>query len=305
MSNKCHINHTVFDWRAEFKRLEGAYAPSTLKSYLSDVGIFETWCNVQGIEPFPASVTDVCTFLEEQAPGKAPSTVRRRLYAIRKVHRLLRLPDPTWDEEINITIRRIRRAKLTRPKQAKGLTKTYLEAFLAVQPDTPWGLRNRAMLSLGYELLTRRSELVALGTQDLEFRDDGILRVLIRRSKTDPFGLGRIAFTSRRTADQIQNWLAWRGPFVQPLFCPIYQDKAINRDLSVTTVKRVIKNAARDAGLHPDEINEFSGHSLRVGAAQDLLCAGYDTAAIMRAGGWKSINVLGRYLELAEFNPWV
>ena len=57
-------------------------------------------------------------------------------------------------------------------------------------------------------------------------------------------------------------------------------------------------------GLEPDEVLAFSGHSLRVGAAQDLLCAGHDTAANMRAGGWKSVNVLGRYLELAEHNVW-
>lgn len=98
--------------------------------------------------------------------------VRRRLYAVRKVHRLLQLPDPTWDEDINITFRRIRRAKLTRPKQAKGLTKHYLDTFLTIQPETPWGLRNRAMLSLGYELLTRRSELVALSTDDIELREE-------------------------------------------------------------------------------------------------------------------------------------
>jgi site-specific recombinase XerD len=59
-----------------------------------------------------------------------------------------------------------------RPKQAKGLTRKYLDAFLEIQPDTPTGLRNRAMLSLGYELLTRRAELVALKTDDIEFRDD-------------------------------------------------------------------------------------------------------------------------------------
>ena len=149
------VSNNVKDWRAEFKRLEGAYAPSTLKPYFADIEIYENWCLGQGLDPFPASVAVICHFLEEQAPGKAPSTVRRRLYAIRKAHRLLRLPDPTWDEDINITFRRIRRAKFTRPKQAKGLTRKYLDAFLAVQPETPWGLRNRAMLSLGYELLTR------------------------------------------------------------------------------------------------------------------------------------------------------
>ena len=56
--------------------------------------------------------------------------------------------------------------------------------------------------------------------------------------------------------------------------------------------------------VETEDIDAFSGHSLRVGAAQDLLCAGYDAAAIMRAGGWKSVNILGRYLEMAEHNVW-
>jgi integrase/recombinase XerD len=174
----------------------------------------------------------VCRLLEEQAPERAPSTVRRRLYAIRKVHRLLRLDDPTYDEDINLTFRRIRRAKRTRPKQAKGMTRPYLNRFLAVQPDNPWGLRNRAMLLLGYELLTRRSELVALTSNDLEVLDDGTMRVIIRRSKADPFGLGRVAFTSKSTADAVKEWLTWRGPDNNFLFCPIYRGRAVNRDLS-------------------------------------------------------------------------
>ena len=299
-----HSHTTVFDWRAEFKRLEGAYAPSTMRSYYSDVEIFVRWCEEQGIAPFPASVTSVCRFLEDQAPDRAPSTVRRRLYAIRKAHRLLRLADPTYDEDINLTFRRIRRAKHTRPKQATGLTRKYLDQFLAVQPDGPWGLRNRAMLSLGYELLSRRSELVALTTDDLEFLSDGTMRVIIRRSKADPFGQGRIAFTSRETTAAVRDWLTWRGPDITFLFCPIYQGRAVDRDLSTTTVKRLVKTAARTAGFDQEIIDAFSGHSLRVGAAQDLLCAGYDAAAIMRAGGWKSVNILARYLEMAEHNVW-
>ena len=298
------VDETEHNWREEFKRLEGAYAPATLKSYKADIEIFEKWCIGQGLVPFPANVSHICQFLENQAPGRAPSTVRRRLYAIRKAHRLLHLPDPTFDEDINITFRRIRRAKFGRPKQAKGLTRKYLDAFLEVQPDNPWGLRNRAMLSLGYELLTRRSELVALTNKDLNLRDDGTLSVLIRRSKADPFGVGRVAFTSVETAALIQSWLDWRGPHITYLFCPIYHGKAVERSLSADTVKRLVKTSAKKVGLDAKEIDNFSGHSLRVGAAQDLLCAGYDAAAIMRAGGWKSINVLSRYLEMAEHNVW-
>ncbi len=113
-----------------------------------------------------------------------------------------------------------------------------------------------------------------------------------------------LAFTSRKTARLVRDWLDWRGPHITYLFCPIYQGKALQRSLSTTSVKSLIKSSAKSAGLDPDEIDGFSGHSLRVGAAQDLLCAGFDTAAIMRAGGWKSVNILSRYLAYAEHNVW-
>ena len=298
-------NYKLPDWRAEFKRLEGAYAPATLKSYVSDVRIFVEWCEARGLAALPGAVETVCAFLEDEAVLLCPSSVRRRLYAIRKAHRLLGLPDPTWDEDINITIRRVRRSKLNRPRQAKGLTRDYLERCIAVQADDPWGLRNRALISLGYDLLTRRSELVALRSDDIAWREDGTLRAIIRRGKADPFGMGRIAYSSRRSANLIKDWLDWRGPDITPLFCGIYQGKPIDRALGTTKVKLIIKGAAAAAGVPPEDVAAFSGHSLRVGAAQDLLCAGFDTAAIMRAGGWKSVNVLGRYLEFAEHNVWV
>ena len=292
------------DWLSEFKRLEGAYAPATLRSYQTDVRIFVAWCDARGLKALPAAVATVCAFLEDQVTTLCPSSVRRRLYAIRKIHRLLRLRDPTWDEDINLTLRRIRRSKLNRPKQAKGMTRGFLDRCLAAQPNTPWGLRNRAMISLGYDLLTRRSELVALRSDDVEFREDGTLRVMIRRGKADPYGMGRIAFSSIATAQLVRDWLDWRGSAVEPLFCGIYQGKPINRSLGTTKVKLIIKESAAAAGEAPEDVAAFSGHSLRVGAAQDLLCAGFDTAAIMRAGGWKSVNVLGRYLEFAEHNVW-
>jgi len=293
------------DWRTAFHRLEGAYSPATMRSYRADVEAFETWCATAGTEAFPTSTAALCAFLEAQGKEKAPSTVQRRLYAIRKVHRLLGLEDPTRDEEVNLALRRVRRAKPNRPRQAKGLTSDYLARFLAAQPDSPLGLRNRAMLSLGYELLTRRSELVALRVGDLELAEDGTMRVLIRRAKNDPFGEGRIAFTSARTASLVLDWLDWRGPGIEPLFCPIYHGKPIDRALSSDTVKRLVKESARRAGIAPNDVAAFSGHSMRVGAAQDLLRRGHDTAAIMRAGGWTSVNILSRYLAKAEQNVWV
>ncbi|EDM69884.1 Site-specific recombinase XerD-like protein, partial [Roseobacter sp. AzwK-3b] len=106
------------------------------------------------------------------------------------------------------------------------------------------------------------------------------------------------------TAELVLDWLEWRGDQITPLFCPIYHGHAIDRPLEASMVKRLVKDAAREAGLDADDVAAFSGHSMRVGAAQDLLRNGFDTAAIMRAGGWKSVNVLARYLEQAEQNVW-
>ena len=300
----CFVTLFKPDWRSEFKRLEGAYAPATLRAYHTDVQKFTDYCELEGRQPFPANADTVCDFIAAQGVDLRPGSVKRCLCAIRKIHQLLRLPDPTADEDVNLAMRRLRRTKLGRPRQAKGMTRVHLDRCLAVQPDSPWGLRNRALLSLGYDLLTRRSELVALMTDDIEFRCDGTLRAIIRRGKTDPFGMGRIGFTSRRSAQLLGEWLAWRGGDIEPLFCGIYRGRAINRSLETTKVKLIVKEAALAAGLPPEEVATFSSHSLRVGAAQELLRAGFDTAAIMRAGGWRSTNVLARYLEYAEHNVW-
>ena len=129
-------------------------------------------------------------------------------------------------------------------------------------------------------------------------------QVLIRRSKADPFGEGRLAFTLQKTAGLGLDWLDWRGPEIKWLFRPIYQSYALNRILDTTNVKRLVINAAWRAALDQSNTDAFRGHSLRLGPAQYLVVKGYDTVVIMRAGGWKSVGVLARYLEKAEHNVW-
>ena len=184
------------------------------------------------------------------------------------------------------------------------MTREYLDCVLAAQPRNTIGFRNRALLSIGYDLLARRAELTALRVDDLTWRNDGWLQVLIRRGKSDPFGGGRIAFTSVDTRELVDAWLDARGPHIPWLFCPVYFGKPVARPLCTSTVRDIVKSGLDQAGFDRAVVKEFSGHSLRVGAAQDLLAKGHDTAAIMRAGGWKSTEVLARYLEAAEHNVW-
>jgi integrase/recombinase XerD len=290
------------DWQSHLLRLEGAYAPSTIRAYYDDVISFVDWCAAQGLESFPSNVETVCRFVEDQGRRLVPTTVRRRLVAIGKVHRLMGMFDPTRDEEVRLSLRRVIRSRKKPPQQARGLSRAQLGEVLSAQPETGWGLRDRAILALGFEMLGRRSEIAALRDSDLDWLPDGTLRVTIRRSKTDQAGMGRYVFTSRYAARVVAAWIAWRGRRFEFLFCPIYQGLAIRRELNAVTVRRAIQKGATLAGL--DMASEFRGHSLRVGAAQELLCAGFDTVAIMRAGGWKSVATLARYLEFAEHNVW-
>ena len=291
------------NWRRELARLEGAYAPATIRAYRCDLQVFEEWCRSEGHIPFPVTPEVLCQFIENQGQAVIPATIRRRLVSLRKAHNLLGFPDPSAHEDVRLTYRRVMRSQPSRPRQAAGLTEALRDALIAAQPDTPWGLRNAGMISLGYELLTRRSELVALRDADLSERDDGSLRVLVRRGKSDQFGAGRVACTSPDTAARIRVWTAWRGDRTAWLFCPIQAGKPLDRSLSTFSVARIIKNAAREA-IGAKAGAEFSAHSMRVGAAQDLLLRGFDTVAIMRAGGWKSVAVLARYLENADHNVW-
>ena len=292
-------------WTAQIERLKGAYAPATIKSYYTDMRTLVDWCVRHDLNWNALSPEDVCDFLEHESQrGMCHGTVLRRVYSARRVFTLAGISDPTNNPEVELCLRRIARARPTRPKQARGLSLAALHELLDVQPGTPWGLRNRALLSLGYDLLARRSEITALRGEDVSWRSDGTLEVILRRSKTDQSGRGRIAFTSPRSAELVGQWLEWRGGEIGPLFCAIYRGVAIDRPLSGSTVKNIIKSSARLAGYDKWVVDDFSAHSLRVGAAQELLRQGNDSIAIMRAGGWRTHAVLARYLEKAEHNVW-
>ena len=93
--------------------------------------------------------------------------------------------------------------------------------------------------------------------------------MLIRRSKSDPFGQGRLVFTSSRTAETVNSWRERRGNGYKYLFSPIYQGKPINRVLSVSAIKKNIRITNEKLQIRNDSTGGFSGHSMRVGAAQD------------------------------------
>jgi integrase/recombinase XerD len=285
--------------------LEGAYAPNTLRSYYSDVRSFVDWCIKRNITPFPLSSSNLSSYIELMQIKYSYSTIRRRISALRRINKLLGFEDDTHTEEVYLTIRRAKRSKCLDQKQAVGINYEILVKMIDVQPDTLVGIRNRALLSLGYDFLARRSELVAIRRDDLKFTPDGTLKGMIRKSKTDQYGKGRLVFGSTRSAKLVRKWLKTKPIEIQPVFCAINHNRCLNRAICDRQVNEIIKRSIVKVKRceRPSDL-EVSGHSLRVGAAQDLLIKGFDLAAIMRAGGWSDPTTVSRYLQYSQHNIW-
>lgn len=290
---------------ASLNLLTGAYAPNTLKSYYADAKAFVDWCGEKNIEPFPLTSAGTRMYIETMAPDYSYASIRRRLSCLRRINKLLGHEDHTRTEEVYLTIRRLKRSKCLEQQQAVGITHTLLVKMIDAQPNTLAGIRNKAMLSLGYDFLARRSELVALRTCDLEFTKDNALKGMIRKSKTDQYGRGRLVFGSERSAKLLRAWFRKKPKEIEAIFCAINHGQCLNRPICDRNVNEIIKKSVVKVKHceRPSDL-EVSGHSLRVGAAQDLLIKGYDLAAIMRAGGWSNTETVSRYLRFSQHNIW-
>ena len=292
--------------KTALERLKGAYAPNTLKSYYADAKTFVDWCRKRNIEPFPISSETLCAYIECLQVNAAYSSIRRRIASLRRLNRMLGLEDQTRTEEVYLAIRRLKRSKCLEQRQAVGINHDILIKMIAAQPDTLAGTRNRALLSLGYDFLARRSELVTIRSDDLKFTSDGALKGMIRKSKTDQYGKGRLVFGSERSAKLVRKWLKLKPAETQPVFCAINHGRCEDRAICDRNVNNIIKRGVVKVKRceRPSDL-EVSGHSLRVGAAQDLLIKGYDLAAIMRAGGWSDPSTVSRYLRFSQHNVWI
>ena len=286
-------------------RLEGAYAPNTLRLYYADAKSFVDWCEQRNKKPFPLVSDTVRSFIEHIQLDYSYSTIRRRLSALRRLNGLLGFEDQTFTEDVYLAIRKLKRAKCMEKRQAVGINEDLLVKMIKAQPDTLVGKRNKLLLSLGYDFLARRSELVAIRTEDLTFTPDGALKGIIRRSKTDQYGRGRLVFGSERSAKLLRTWLKLKPKEIQAVFCAVNHGRCLDRAICDRQVNEIIKQGLVRVKRYqrPSDL-EVSGHSLRVGAAQDLLIKGHDMAAIMRAGDWSEPSTVARYLRFAQHNIW-
>ena len=294
-------HQTKYDWQQALKLLEGAYAQSTIDAYYRDFCVFVQWCDFSEVRPLPCCAADVAAFLDAQSKTKAAATVRRYAVSIGKIHRLLSFDDPVKSELVRLALRRAHRSAVAPQRQSLGLTRGDVNEIVALRDRSLRHLRDAAMISVGFDGLMRRSEMVALKVSDVEWMEKDAARLIVRRGKTDQEARGRVVWLTSISSQVLREWVK-RRPTTQFLFGPVYGEVVIDRSLNSVSIQRAIKRCLEEIGR--DECHCYTGHALRVGAAQELLRMGRDTAGIMRAGGWKSVSTLARYLERAGHSVW-
>ena len=285
------------------QRIEGAYAPATIRAFKADFNAFITYCIEHHINPLPANPSVVGHYIDYLSNCTFTSAyIRRIIVSISSIHKLNRFEDPTKDCDVQLAIRKMHRKLGRSSKQVAGITRKILEKMMEATENDLRGIRDRALLLVAYDTLCRRSELVDLLAEDIsrdstETAENARLSIKLRKSKTDQNSLGSWLHLSGQASRALEQWLVASGIQLGPIFRGVNRGDEIAEKLGSGQIARIYKRMASKANLDCDTIKNISGHSMRVGAAQDLLREGASLPVIMNRGRWSKTDTVMRYVE--------
>jgi site-specific recombinase XerD len=273
-------------------------AASTLRGYRADIRDFRSWCQEHMAVALPAEPRTVCAYLAAVADrGLKVGSIQRRLSAIAAAHTAADLDSPTQKAAVKLCMAGIRRALGVAQEGKAALLTSDIAALLAHLPKNLLGIRDRAVLLVGFAGAFRRSELVALDIRDLDFSAEG-LKVLIRRSKTDQEGEGqRIGIahgTSLCPIKALQTWLDAAGITEGAVFRSVDRHGNVRGRLRDRAVALVVKRYCAAAGM---DSRKYAGHSLRAGLVTQAAVNNVPERVIMAQTRHKSSDMLRRYIR--------
>ncbi|MDB4989264.1 MAG: integrase family protein [Myxococcaceae bacterium] len=286
------------------KYVRAAKADNSLLAYRKQWAAFAAWCTTRGVCELPAAPETLALYLAASADAElSAATLALAKAAITKEHEKAGHTSPCASPLVKTTWDGIRRRIGVAPKQKQPLDAHDLRRMYAELPAGTAGLRDRALIGLGFAGGFRRSELVALDVSDLSFVSAG-LEAVVRRSKTDQHGKGLTKNIARGNdpstcvVSAVRDWLELAGIGEGPVFRPINRHGRISdKRLSDYAVAVILKRTAKAAGL---SVRDLSGHSLRAGFVTESKKHGADDAAIMDQTGHKSLAMVQRYHRRAR-----
>jgi site-specific recombinase XerD len=281
-------------------------ADSTKRAYAKDYRDYSAWCETVKVEPIPARPEIIAIYIAMLTDsGLSISTIERALASISKAHEVKNTIFPRKHALVQQALKGAKRTVGVRPTQVDAVSIDNLKEMVRGLDTDIRGVRNRALLTLGFAGAFRRSEIVAIDMEDITKTDAGYI-VLLRRSKTDQEGAGReVGIPYGGILDtcpvrSLNTWLDLRKMFDEdgtgPLICGVSPKGDIilpNHRLNARTVARTVATAAHSVGL----TGHYAGHSLRAGLVTAAAKAGKPAHVIQNQTGHKSIDMIMRYIR--------
>lgn len=276
--------------------IAASVSDASQRAYKSDLAHFRAYGG-----SIPSTPLFVAQYLADHAGILAIATLRRRLATIAKVHAGAGYPNPVDSEPVRMTLRGIRRTHGEPQRRARPLACADL-LRIAGEPKSSQDFRDFTLLMIGFAGAFRRSELVGINVEDVEFIKEGLL-INLRRSKTDQDGIGRqvpIPFARGQTCpvQLLRRWLDYSGIESGPIFRGVTRaGRILENRLSAQSVALILRKRIAQLGLSTDCV---SGHSLRSGFVTSAAKAGASIAKISMQTGHRSPAMVMRYIRDAE-----
>ena len=275
--------------------LKNSKSFNTLRAYQSDYNDFSIFCSKNGFQSMPTQPKILALYLTELSTKSKFSTLKRRLASISILHKMRGHYVDTKHPIIMENLMGIKRAKGTHQKGKKPILisdlKLLINAIDESQEKHIRKIRDKALILIGFSGGFRRSELVNIEIQDIEFVTEGV-KIFVKRSKTDQSGEGMrkaIPYFNNNQFCPVIALKKWIDAFEKN------QNKIFN--ISDKNVALIIKKYASIAGL---DSNKYAGHSLRSGFATSAAESGAEERNIMAMTGHKTTEMVRRYIKEAN-----
>ncbi len=305
------MNELVTDLKSLYEEtlnnLKISKATNTLRAYKSDFKDFSAFCAKHGFKQLPTEPKIVSLYLTQLSKTSKISTLRRRLVSISMVHKLKGHYLDTKHPIIVENLMGIKRVKGSIQKGKKPILINQLKSIINVidqqKIDEIKKARDKSLIVVGFGGGFRRTELISIDHEDLEFVPEGV-KITIKRSKTDQFGEGMtkgLPYFSNENYCPVINlkkWLELSNITSGPVFRRFAKGSTLtNYRLTDQSVALIIKDYLNLAGI---ENKNYSGHSLRSGFATVAAESGADERSIMAMTGHKTTQMVRRYIREAN-----
>jgi len=306
------MNELVTDLKAlheeTLNNLKNSKAINTIRAYKSDFKDFGAFCARHSFKILPTAPKIVALYLTHLSSKDAKmSTLRRRLVSIGMIHKLKGHYLDTKHPIIIENLMGIKRVKGSIQKGKKPILINHLKSIINAinqqEIDEIKKFRDKSLILIGFGGGFRRTELISIDHEDLEFVPEGV-KITIKRSKTDQFGEGIVKglpyFSNELYCPVInlKKWLELSNIKSGPIFRRFAKGSVLTKNrLTDQSVALLIKNYLNLAGI---ENSNFSAHSLRSGFATVAAESGADERSIMAMTGHKTTQMVRRYIREAN-----